>query len=118
MTVLKFQGKVTTGNACRVGYEDERDGWIHIGDRDLLADVEEVKWSGPVTVAIGDDRFTGDLVAEEGWGYSEYTPVDSDELKVGRHNILEILDRREGEEVTVWIADEPVNLLEDDRSGG
>jgi hypothetical protein len=113
MTVLKFQGKVATGDRCRVAYEDEQDGWIYIGDRDLVEEVARTKWAGPVTVAIGDDRFSGDLVAEEGWGYSEYTPMDPDELKVGPHNILEILDGHEGEEVTVWVADEPVDLLAD-----
>jgi hypothetical protein len=113
MTVLKFQGKVATGDRYRVAYEDEQDGWIYIGDRDLVEEVARTKWAGPVTVAIGDDRFSGDLVAEEGWGYSEYTPMDPDELKVGPHNILEILDGHEGEEVTVWVADEPVDLLAD-----
>lgn len=112
MTVLKFEGEVTQGDACRV-YDDEEPGAVRIGGVDLVNAVEDATFTGPVTVAIADDRFSGDLVVDLGWGYSEYTPVDPDQLQVGPHDIIEILLTREGETVTVWVADEPINTLSD-----
>jgi hypothetical protein len=39
--------------------------------------------------------------------------MDSDALKVGKHDLIEILERHIGEEITMWASDEPVNVLED-----
>ncbi len=67
-----------------------------------------------VYVAIADERFDGDLYALQGLdGYSEWTPGSVAELTVGPHNLIEELRRYEGQTITMWIADEPVNTLED-----
>lgn len=132
---LVFEGKVSCGDSSRVGYcwkedkhgtegvhtaEDcpEKDGAVWIGSHDIVSEVGEVKWEGPVTCAIyagslvGDTAFQGALRLAEGWGYSEYTPMDSDKLFVGPHDLLEIIGGMEGEHITVWFADEPINVLE------
>ena len=110
--ILKFKGKVGIGDDCRVGECDKPDGAILIGDRDLIGEVFAAKWSGPVVVGIADERFSGPIAIEEGWGYSEYTPMESDSLTVGAHDIIDILEKYIDQEITVWIADEPVNLLD------
>lgn len=66
-----------------------------------------------IIVGIADETFDGDLFVETGWGYSEFTPMESDELKVGDHDLIEILSRHEGENITLWVSDEPINVLED-----
>jgi hypothetical protein len=38
--------------------------------------------------------------------------MDSDELKVGDHDIIAILERYEGQNVKVVVSDEPINILE------
>ncbi len=112
MSKLVFQGVVALGDEYRVASEGEKDGAILIGDRDVINEVDDVKWDGPVTVAFADQHFTGDLAIEMGWGYTEWTPMDPDKLCVGPHNIIELLTEHDGKEVTLWIADEPVNVLE------
>ena len=107
MTVLKFHGIVTIDgtNTPIIGGCDVIN---HIWDTFVVGGVKAV------TVAIGDSRFSGDLDAwYETEGYSEYTPGDPAKLTVGPHNILPILERHEGKTVTMWIADEPINTLED-----
>lgn len=95
MTILKFEGTVDVGDEYRCMEDDEgrtaEPGAILVGDRDLVGEVEATKWSGPVTFAFGDQRWTGDVAAEIGWGYSEYTPMDADKLFVGPHDIIMIL---------------------------
>lgn len=132
---LKFEGKVTTGDSSRVSYCwnekkhgteghhsaedcDEKNGALWIDGRDVVDEVGEVAWQGPVTCAIyagtltGDTAFQGALKIQQGWGYSEYTPMDSDKLFVGPHDILKILEGFKGQEITVWFADETINVLE------
>jgi hypothetical protein len=111
--IKKFKGKIEFGDSCRVG-NDDLDGAIHIGGVDVIAELEPKEFNGKVTVAIADQRFTGDLSVDMGWGYSEYTPMESDELTVGAHDILKTLRQYEaGQEITLWVADEPINTLED-----
>lgn len=112
MTILKFEGVVTTGDGFRV-YEDETSGSVHVGDHDVVYEVETTEWAGPVTFALADERWSGDLAVATGWGYSEWTPIDDDRLFVGPHDIVAIIRGHEGESVTVWFADEPVILLAD-----
>jgi hypothetical protein len=119
MTVLKLTGQVQLGDAYRVD-RDELDGAVHIGGVDVLKAVGEAFLDGrdngtipKVTVAIADERFTGDLEYEYGWGYSDYTPMDPDELNVGPHNIIDYLTKLEGQTITLWVADEPFNTLEE-----
>lgn len=111
MTTLKFHGLVTIGDGWRVSDDDVR-GYIHIGGCDIVAEIGDARFTSPVTFAMADGRFTGDLDIDCGWGYSEYTPVDFDRLLVGDTRILDILEAHVGEEITVWFSDEPVNVLE------
>lgn len=109
--ILKFQGEVKTGDFYRVE-EEGLNGSIHIGDSDVLFEIEGAGFSKRVTVGILDERFDGELSVETGWGYSECTPMDPDVLKVGEHDLIEILERYVGQNITMFIADEPFNILE------
>jgi hypothetical protein len=109
--ILVLKGIVETGDAYRVESVEEQ-GAILIGGKDLIDEIEEAKFTGKVTVGIADQTFTGELFYEMGWGYSEWTPMEQDSLKVGSHDLLEILERYENQEIIVFIADEPVNILE------
>ena len=125
MTVLKFSGVVTFDAP---GKDRSADPDVpFIGGFNVIGEVNKVAWKGAVTVAIGDERFTGDLEAWEGMrGWSEYTPGEPAELFVKSddappperkwmsrgHNIMDILWRHEAEPVTMWVADEPINTLE------
>lgn len=116
MKALKFEGVVTLGDSYRVSYEgypDEKNGAVWIGESDVVTEIEDANFTTPVTVGIADETFDGDLFVDTGWGYSEYTPMDPDVLKVGGHDLLEILSRYEGKSITVWISEGPINLLED-----
>lgn len=116
MTILKFHGELVFGNGYRNSESaDDLDGSIHIGGADVLSQIANVQFNGPVTVAIADERYSGDLAYELGWGYSEVTPVDDDKLTVGPHDIIARLNQYEaGQIVTMWIADEPFNRLPDE----
>lgn len=113
MTVLRFKGVYADDGPDDGGGRGGSLLSVWIGGANLIEAVEAVKWSGPVTVAIADETFTGDLYADEGSrGYSEWTPGDPATLTVGPHDIRRILDRYEDQEITVWIADEPINTLD------
>lgn len=109
--IKKYSGKVEVlDNEYRV--EQGKEGRIWIGEIDIVDDLHETQFNGPVTVGIQDERWDGLLSVETGWGYSEYTPMDSDHLSVGTHDLLDILERYKDQEITLFIADEPVNILE------
>ena len=104
--ILKFQGIVSTSD-----YENYSNR--SIGGVDFMEKIEETTFKGPVTIAIADQTFTGDLYCDEGTpGYSEFTPGDPAELTLGPHDILDIIDRYDGQTITLWVADEPINTLE------
>jgi hypothetical protein len=107
---LVFEGIVELGDPCRVSEEGEC-GAVLIGERDVVYEVSD-NFEGSVIIGIMDETFDGDLFVETGWGYSEWTPMDSDELKVGDHDIIAILERYEGQNVKVVVSDEPINILE------
>jgi len=109
---LKFKGILDFGNYCRVAGDGENNGSIFIGGKDVISEIAKAGFLGKITVGIADKRFNGDLEVDLGWGYSEWTPIESDRLKVGSHNLIEILERYSGEEITMWVSDEPINLLE------
>lgn len=109
--ILEFSGPVILGDASRCTDEGLH-GLIWIGNRDVLNEIDGNNFTNPVTVGLADSRYAGDLAYGLGWGYSEYTPVESDQLTIGPHNLLEILERYEGQAITLWIADEPFNTLE------
>lgn len=108
--ILKFKGIVEVkDDPYRV---ESGAGWVWIGGKDFLAEIEPGRFAGPVTIALADARFTGNtLLADLGYGYSEFTPVDQDKLMVGELNVLEILaESYAGQTVTLWIADEPIDF--------
>lgn len=110
--IKKFQGILEFGDSSRTDL-NEIEGAFLIGGRDVLGELEGTIFASPVTIAIADERFTGDLNIELGWGYSEWTPVELDTLLVGEHDIIKIVGQhQEGEEITLWVADEPVNIIE------
>ena len=95
------------------GGGEDGGGEIKIGEWGLICEILKLFKSGvKVTIAIMDETFDGELFADVGCGgYSEWTPGDPAELKVGPHNIFNELGRFEGKKVTVVVADGPVNLL-------
>ena len=111
--ILRFKGIVKCGDRCRVDESDDSlHGALHIEGRDVIAEIHAAIWRGPVTVATADERWTGQLAVECGWGYSEHTPMDSDSLKVGPHDLIDIIEKHKGKNIYLWISDEAVNLLE------
>lgn len=114
MTVLKFQGLVERGDDCRVS-DDCPQGAFHIGGVDVVARVhDEFPSSAKVIVGIADETFTGELFIDFGWGYSEWTPMESDTFKVGDRDVAEEVRRRfDGQEITMWVSDEPINILDE-----
>lgn len=113
---LRFEGVVTLGDDYRVSYSGspyDKNGAVWIGDSDMVTEIEEARFTKPVTVGIADETFDGDLFVETGWGYSEYTPMDPDVLKVGPHDLLQILSQYEGQSITLWVSEGPINLLEE-----
>jgi hypothetical protein len=84
---------------------------VMIGDHDIPADID-FPFGTNVTCGIADERWNGPFDKELGWGYSEYTVMSSDTLKVGSHDIIEILERYVGRRVTFFVSDGPINLLE------
>jgi hypothetical protein len=105
---LELKGLVATGDPCRVSECGELDGHIHIDDTDLVDAIAEEKWDldGTKVYLDGKEIANGRLVADTGWGYSEYTPMDPDSLRVGECDLLELLDALEGEHVSLLITDE------------
>ncbi len=113
--ILKIKGKLTYS-------------WDSIGEKPLIGGLDIIfllnmmdahaKENGTFgkkyTLAFADARFTGELDVSEGsQGYSEMTPGSPRELLVNRHNILDHLSDYINEEITMWLADEPINTLED-----
>lgn len=102
MTILKFEGVV------EMDYDE-----IKIDGRDVVAEVNAVDWPGKVTIAFADAAFDGELYATHGYpGYSEWTPGEPASLEVGKHRVSDRLWENDGLKVTMWVADEPVNVLE------
>ena len=111
MTILKFSGLADPEA------EFSKDGITiytpTIGGVDIIAEIGKVNFARLVTVGIADETFTGALVAwDASPGYSEYTPTEPAELTVGPHDLIRILERLAGQSVTLWVADEPFNILE------
>jgi len=117
VTVLKFSGVLNIKSSGDPG------GEVFIGERDVFAEVSEVFADGTrVYVALADEYFDGDLYAEDGiQGYSEWTPGEACQLKIGKHDLVQRLDdifwkaAPRDVAVTLWVADEPVNTLEDNK---
>lgn len=96
-TTQEFNGIVEDGDACRCSpEEDAPQGAIIIGGVDVIGEIYE-SFVGPVKVVVNGKEFTGPLYVEHGWGYSEYTPMDSDRLSVGDTDLIEYLSGLDGE---------------------
>lgn len=109
---LIFEGLVEIGDGCRVGLE-ENDGAIIIGDRDVVSEIEKsFEPKTKIVVGIADETFDGDLFVEYGWGYSEFTPMESDRLQIGDHDLISILDNYANQIIKMWVSDEPINVLD------
>jgi hypothetical protein len=107
--ILKFQGIVKEYDLALAS-----ENIYTIGGVDFIHEINAAGFDGLVTVAVADQSFSGDLDCWEGSaGYSEYTPGEVPELSIGSHNILEIIERHVSQSITLWVADEPINTLED-----
>lgn len=105
MTRLEFRGKVSCGDGCRVSY-DEVSGAVHIKGIDVVDAIAEESWTKNVRVILdGNEVANGHLVAEVGWGYSDWTPMDSDEVLVGECNLVDQLQVLEGQSVHLIVED-------------
>ena len=103
---LEFNGIFETGDAFRVSL-DEAHGAILISGVDVVDEIAERKWGQAVRVLLnGELVANGNVVTELGWGYSEYTPLESDELNVGACDLIERLEALGGQEVTLVIEDQ------------
>ena len=111
---IRFSGIVELGDECRCS-DDVDNGAVRIGGVDVVQAIcDRLSEGQRVTVAVADERFDGDLAVCTGWGYSEWTPMEGDELRVGPHNIVETLSRLDGQHVNMFVGDEPGNVLDPD----
>ena len=121
-------GQVETERAVVAGHEGEdgeedEDGVVivRVGGQDLTAhEVMGVIGRSPVTVAIVALPDKGLAITATGksewwdseWGYSEYTPGSYVRMSVGGHDLVPIFEALNGRRVAVWIANEPVNVID------
>jgi len=105
MTHYKVSGEVSLGDEYRCCYEEgEQCGSVHIGDIDIVDQIHEHKWQHDVVALINVVVVSsGHAVTEIGWGYSEYTPMDGDRLQVNGVDLLDVLRKYEGQDVTLEI---------------
>lgn len=105
---LEYNGLIKVGDSSRCSSdEDELLGSIWVGDRDLVDDVYEHKW-GPNVRMLVDDKVIGHgpCVVELGYGYSEFTPLEDDTLKLGGVDVIHVLRGYDGQLVKVVVTDE------------
>jgi hypothetical protein len=103
---FRCKGVVSLGDASRV--TEGPHGAIRVGDVDLVAALEEKDaFSGPVRFQIeavdGITTYEGELSISFGGGYSEYTPMETDELHVGSVYVLGALEDHDGEEIEIKV---------------
>lgn len=130
MTVLKLNGPLSVREVPYLGGPETTDAPF-IGEVDVITEVlSTFPYGSHVTVAIADERFDGDVHADHGSvGFSEYTPGDPAEFFLKNpdgpdelypylssisdrgHDIFERLSDLEGQTITLWVADEPINTL-------
>lgn len=105
MTHYKVSGEVSLGDEYRCCYsEGEQCGSVHIGDIDIVDQIHEHKWQHDVVALVnGVVVASGPAVTEIGWGYSEYTPMDDDRVQINGIDLLDILRKYEGKDVTLEI---------------
>lgn len=112
----KFSGVVTLGDECRVSEGHEHgapNGAIWIGEDEVIGELDtDSRITGVVTIGLLNQKFDGALFIEMGWGYSEWTPMDSDMFRVGDHDLIDILQREEGNDVTLIVSTGPIDLAD------
>ena len=73
-----------------------------------MTGVAEEKFGDDVTVTLnGEVVANGHLVAQIGYGYSEYTPVETDKIDVGNCDLIDQLYGLENQAVVLVIEDTP-----------
>ena len=114
--ILKFSG--TLELMAKTG-DNYNPFTVKIGGENILHSIQDTKFEGKVTVAWLDRKFVGEDIwaAESVRGYSEWTPAAPYELELftrgaGTHDLVAELEQYRGQEITLWVADEPVNVLE------
>jgi hypothetical protein len=116
--ILKLHGEVDAP------YPDSCE--VYIGKESVTEEIQRAgfdsghEWNDPpkVLVAIAGEKFAGDLYCldyEPSW--SEWTPGWCCELTVGEHDLVKILHSYHGKVITMYMADEPINTLEDSTEG-
>lgn len=111
-----FSGTVELGDAYRC-YTGEEQGAIRIGGVDVVDEIMEGKYAKPTRVYINDELVADGLLSvSEGWGYSGYTPIDSDEFDVVGGTIeadmIHLLTQHEDKAVKLVVTDEDEDVLE------
>ena len=103
---IEFSGVVSLGDGHRTS-DDDYNGAMRIGGVDIVDEVAEEKWNGKSLKVMldGEEVANGECIAELGWGYSEWTPIDWDCLNVGECDLLSRLYSREGQSVVLVIDD-------------
>lgn len=103
---LEATGRVGNGDAYRSNDEGDL-GAIWVGETDLVDEIHERGWSDNVRCYVNGEMIAeGRVVSELGWGYSSYTPMDDDEVRVGDTDLIAKLNEFVGQEITVLVTDE------------
>ena len=117
---MKWTGIVTSGDETRCNDDGEEFGAVFIGGADIVCDLAEEE-SKPSTVRInGKVVAKGIISGSEGYGYSAYSPMEGDVLRVTKINekgkkslklrdsfdLISAILLHEGEEITLEIVED------------
>lgn len=106
----EFKGIVNiSGDPYRQQDDPNNNGALWVGTSDVLEELDDKDLTcGIVAVTLNGTLIgSGRLFVEWGWGYSEYTPMDSDVLKVDDLDLLELMKPYSGKEVTLTVESVP-----------
>lgn len=104
---MNFIGVLEVGDKWRCGADGDEPGSILIGGKDFVDEVLDVDWPTNTTVYVdGVEIAKGSMNGMLGSGYSEYTPIDADELSLGDVDVIGELLKYEGKKVNVVVSDE------------
>lgn len=111
---MRWEGIVTSGDGTRCNDDGDDLGAVFIGDSDIVDELAEEQ-SKPSTVSInGQVVATGVISGEQGWGYSAYTPMESDALIVRKNgdrkdkafDLIAAILAHEGESIVLEIIED------------
>lgn len=121
MTVRIYEGVVASCDRDRIR-EPYGPGRVYycayqgpwIGDHLVAYEIEAEFDHARVWVGLADETFIGELEACSGVrGWSDWTPAEMSYLKLGGHDLVQILEAHDGKPVKLVISDEgPVNPLD------